>query len=579
MSDLKWNLDKIYTGVDSPEFKQDLSDYEKALKQMNCWCENNLKGDYSSEITQEYIIRKNNLLKYEKLDIYCQLALSVDTSAFAVAKALDFIENISTLNALHEALFTNYIKNYKEDKTSEILSEHSYFLNQTYKDAVHTLSPKEEMIISKMKATGSVAWQKQWENLTSNLEVEINGETESLSTVRNYAYSQDKALRKTAYEAELKAYEKINTAGAYSLNSIKGQVINEAEIRGYENPLDMTLNFSGIDKKILDTMLEAIKEKTYIFEKYFVKKAEMLGYKNGLPFFELFAPMGKNNLSFSVEEAKETVLKGFETFSTELMEFAKNAFENRWVDFMPGKGKVGGAFCSAVHCIGESRIMTNFGGTFNDVVTIAHELGHGYHDSKLNQNTPLNSGYPMPIAETASTFCETIINNYMLDKVDKETKIFILENDIQGIAQTIIDIYSRFIFEHSFFEERKKGSLSVDEINELMLSAQKQAYGKGLDESCLHPYMWLCKPHYYDSEYNYYNFPYAFGALLSRGFYSKFVQDKEGFVPLYNKMLTATGTNDIKDVAKIADVDLYDKSFWLSGLESFEEEINQLFEL
>lgn len=575
MCDLNWNLDNIYTGIDSDSFKKDLADYEIELKNMNSWCESRLK-EYNTAVTKEYIDRKNVLLKYEKLDIYCNLALSVDTSNSDIAKVLDKIESLNALNSVHEALFTNYLKAYKEDAD---LKEHAYFLSQSYKNATHTLSPKEELVISKMKSTGSTAWEKLWEQLTSNLDVEIDGKAEALSTVRNYAYSEDKELRKRAYEAELASYEKISTAGCFCLNSIKGQVINEAEMRGYENPLEMTLEFSGIDKKILDTMLEAIKEKAYIFEKYFLKKAEALGYKNGLPFYELFAPMGKTDLTFSVEEAKKTVLDSFGDFSDELKAFAKNAFDNRWIDFMPKKGKVGGAYCSAIHSIGESRIMTNFGNTYNDVITIAHELGHGYHDSRLVNATPLNSGYPMPIAETASTFCETIVNNYMLDKVDKDTRIFILENDIQGIAQTIIDIYSRFIFEDSFFKERKNGTLSVDETNELMLSAQKQAYGKGLDHNYLHPYMWLCKPHYYDCEFNYYNFPYAFGVMLARGFYAKFLQDKEKFVPVYNKMLEATGTNHIKDVAKIADIDLYDKKFWISGLESFEEEINQLFEL
>lgn len=575
MCNLNWNLDNIYTGVDSADFKKDLADYEVKLKEMNSWCENNL-NEYNTTVTKEYIDRKNLLLEYESLDIYCNLALSVDTSNSDIAKALDKIESLNALNSIHEALFINYLKSYKEDDS---LKEHSYFLSCAYKNAKHTLSPQEELIISKMKTTGSAAWEKQWEQLTSNLDVEIDGEVKSLSTVRNYAYSEDGCLRKRGYEAELKAYEKISTAGCFSLNSIKGQVINEAEMRGYENPLEMTLEFSGIDKKILDTMLDAIREKSYIFEKYFIKKAELMGYKNGLPFYELFAPIGKSSLSFSVEEAKEIVLNGFKTFSDRLSEYAENAFKNRWIDFMPKKGKVGGAYCSAIHSVGESRIMTNFGNTYNDVITIAHELGHGYHDSMLVNATPLNSGYPMPIAETASTFCETIVNSYMLDKVDKDTKIFILENDIQGIAQTIIDIYSRFIFEDNFFKERKKGTLSVEETNSLMLSAQKQAYGKGLDHNYLHPYMWLCKPHYYDCEFNYYNFPYAFGVMLSRGFYTKFLQDKEKFVPVYNKMLEATGTNHIKDVAKIAGIDLYDKKFWISGLESFEEEINQLFEL
>ena len=185
----------------------------------------------------------------------------------------------------------------------------------------------------------------------------------------------------------------------------------------------------------------------------------------------------------------------------------------------------------------------------------------------------------MPIAETASTFCETLILNSALKTASNREKKIILENDLSGIAQTIIDIYSRFLFEDEVFKRREKGFVSVSELKEIMTNSQKEAYGKGLDEKYLHPYMWICKPHYYDSDFNYYNFPYAFGLLLSKGLYAKYLKDKKAFVELYDKMLSVTGKNNISDCVKLCGIDLYDINFWRSGLKIINEEIESFINL
>ncbi|TGU86830.1 oligoendopeptidase F, partial [Mesorhizobium sp. M00.F.Ca.ET.186.01.1.1] len=193
------------------------------------------------------------------------------------------------------------------------------------------------------------------------------------------------------------------------------------------------------------------------------------------------------------------------------------------------EGKRGGAFCYNLHMVGESRIMANYTGSYNDVSTLAHELGHGYHGECLVQEAFYNSDYPMPIAETASILCETIIAKAALAQATPEEAFSILENDISGASQVIVDIYSRYLFESAVFARRSEGSLSVGELKELMLQAQKDAYGAGLDSSVLHPYMWVCKPHYYSADFNFYNFPYAFGLLFAKGLYAEYVKRGEAF--------------------------------------------------
>jgi oligoendopeptidase F len=321
-------------------------------------------------------------------------------------------------------------------------------------------------------------------------------------------------------------------------------------------------------------MWSAVVKKLPELQKYFTKKAKILGHTGGLPFYDLFAPVGED-MKFTLEEARDFVIDSFYGFSKELGDFAKNAFEKHWIDLMPSEGKVGGAFCESIHPIKQSRVMTNFGGTFNDVVTIAHELGHAFHDTFLYNASEINSFYPMPIAETASTFCEAIVVNSTLKNATGEQARAVLENDLMGLIQSVVDIYSRFLFESEVFEKRANGSLSATELNEIMIKAQKAAYGSGLDGNCLNSGMWVCKPHYYDADFNYYNFPYAFGVLLSKALYARYEKEGESFVPLYYKFLTATATMPLAKVAEIAGCDLYSEEFWESGLELIVEEIER----
>jgi len=305
-----------------------------------------------------------------------------------------------------------------------------------------------------------------------------------------------------------------------------------------------------------------------------------LGHKNGLPFYDLFAPIGNVNKTFTVEEARDYIIYNFGTFSPRLREMAERAFHDGWIDFFPKKGKVGGAFCANIHSIKESRVLTNFKGSFGDVITLAHELGHAYHGENIFTESILNSEYTMPVAETASTFCETIVNKAALkDSTSKEEKIYLLESSIQDYTQVIVDILSRFYFEKSVFEGRKSTLFDENELKELMIDAQKRTYGDGLDSAQLHPYMWLCKSHYYSGGLSYYNFPYAFGLLFAKGLYSAYLKDKKNFVPLYDKLLSATGKNSVEDAAKIAGIDVSSKEFWISSLELLKSDIDDFLKL
>ncbi len=285
--------------------------------------------------------------------------------------------------------------------------------------------------------------------------VDINIDNElkklPLSVVRSMAYDKNTNIRKKAYDAELKSYKKIEESSAAALNSIKGEAITICNLRGYDSVLQKTIIDSRLNEKIVNTLMDVIKESLPMFRKFYNKKAKMLG-RNKLPFYDLFAPVGEFDKQYTYEEAREYIVKNFKTFSDELADFADNAFENKWIDAKPREGKRGGAFCENIHAVKQSRILSNFTGKFDDVVTLAHELGHAYHDYCLKDEKYLNSTYPMPIAETASIFCETIVKKAAMKEIEDDKRITILENDISDNAQVIVDIYSRFLFESEMIE-------------------------------------------------------------------------------------------------------------------------------
>ena len=414
--------------------------------------------------------------------------------------------------------------------------------------------------------------------LTSTVPVSYRGETITLSAVRNMAYDSDPQVRKDAYEAELACYDRIKDAVAYALNSIKLETISDCQLRGYESPLHRTVKNNDMKMETLEAMLAAMDEYAPKFWQYLKAKAKALGHENGLPWYDLFAPMGASSTKFTTETARDYLVNLFAEFDSDLSEMVATAFDNAWIDFYPRDGKAGGAFCAGIECLGESRILTNFDGQLGDVVTLAHELGHAFHNLCIRNHRTLNRDYSMPLAETASTFNECVVMASAISKAaDKQEKLALIESQLQDATQIIIDIYSRFRFEKSVLDNREEMFMDADQLCQQMLDAQKVSYGEGLDPNFMHPYMWVNKSHYYGPTY--YNFPYAFGGLFARGLYAQYEKEGAAFVPKYKKLLCTTTIAKAEDVAKVADIDLTDKNFWRAALQTIADQIDLFCQL
>lgn len=587
--DMRWNLDVLYTSFESPELQQDWEKLSRLITELQEWTRENLQSDAEPVAKMEaYITQLTTILQVQsRLYSFAELTASVDAKNEKALQLVERIQDMAVELVEPGVLFQKWLGGMEQldrcIEASPLLETHRYFLTETAEKSKYLLSEKEEIVLAKMKNTGSNAWSKLQEMLTSTLlvDIQVDGEEKQLPlpVVRNMAFEKDPQLRKTAYEAELAAYKKIEESSAASLNGIKGEVITVSKLRGYASPLEKTLLDSRMDQETLDAMLTAMRESLPAFHKYYQAKAKLLGHEKGLPFYDLFAPVGEADMRFTYQEARDFIVKHFGSFSDKLASYAARAFDNRWIDAEPREGKRGGAFCYNLHVIKESRIMSNFTGSYNDVSTLAHELGHGYHGECLVEEAFLNSDYPMPIAETASILCETIIAKAALEQASEEEAFAILENDLSGAGQVIVDIYSRFLFESELFKRREQGSLSVNELKSIMLQAQKDAYGDGLDHDVLHPYMWVCKPHYYYADLNFYNFPYAFGLLFAKGLYAVYLERGDSFVQQYDELLAVTGKKKIADVAAIMDVDVRSVDFWRGSLQLIQEDIERFVRL
>ena len=572
-----WNLSTIYNGFDDPQFEADLQAGKDSIARYAALTQNLADADPLETLKVGIALEEEISALAGKLGLYASLRQSADTRDSDAASQRGRLMGIFSAVAAPEAAIHEWAAKLPDlmelVESDELLRQYRFLFEKMQESSRYLLGARGEEIMARMQLSGGNAWSDLQTYLTSTVPVSYRGNTTNLSAIRNLAYDPDPQVRKEAYEAELACYDRIKDAVAFALNSIKLETLSDCQLRGYASPLERTLKHSDMSRQTLDAMLEAMDEYLPKFWQYLKAKAKALGHENGLPWYDLFAPMGASATKFTTEDAKTYLVEQFSGFDKELADMVARAFDEAWIDFYPRDGKSGGAFCAEVHCLEESRILTNFDGTFSDVVTLAHELGHAFHNQCIFPHRPLNRDYSMPVAETASTFNECVVMASAIDKAaDKQEKLALIESQLQDVTQIICDIYSRFRFEAMVFEHREEEFMNADTLCGFMTEAQKQSYGDGLDHSQMHPFMWICKSHYYGPTF--YNFPYAFGGLFARGLYAQYREEGAAFVPKYKKLLYTTTIATAEDAAKVAGIDLTDKNFWRAALQTVADQID-----
>ena len=577
-----WDLTVFYKDFDDPEFKDDLARLPKEIDAFTAAiaapAEDEVKKLVSLVHQEEAL---SNL--FERLSLMIELTLSVDANNKAANAAMAPLMRAVMGSSLASNAFSRYLASLENldaiiDADDE-LKARAFALREAAEDAKHQLPEALEKPVLKMQLSGGEAFSHLRDKLDATLLVDYGGKQIPLSAVRALAYDGDADTRRRAYEAELASYKKIELPMSFCLNNIKAEGETMAALKGYKGVLDMALAHSRMDEKTLEAMWTAIREALPEVREYFKAKGRLLGHENGLPFYDLFAPVGQSTRTYTVEEARALLLDLFGKFCPEMGEMMRTAFDEGWIDMYPREGKSGGAFCSGYYAKNISRVMTNFAGSASDVSTLAHELGHAFNNRMLHHKPIMMTETPMPLAETASTFNETLLISQLLKTATPEEELTLLDSCLTEQTQTMVDIYSRFLFEQKVVAAQADHALDVDELKETMLWAQEQSYGDGLDPEYRHPYMWACKSHYYSTSVHFYNFPYAFGGLFARGLYARYEKEGEAFVPVYCDLLSRFGSDTIANVTASVGIDVTTPDFWREAVESVLVQVRRFVEL
>ena len=579
----------IYPGLDSPEFAAGFQSVADAITQLAALFDEEQIGkrepqplDDATVRTFERVIARYDdvLAEYRTLSAYIHAFVSTNSrDDLAQAKYSELQAQSVKLYQLGTR-FTAWIGSLDVEALiarSAVAADHAYMLHQARIEAEHLMSPAEETLTAELNVTGGAAWAKLHGNVTSQLSVPIerDGAVESLpmSVIRNLAADPNRETRRRAYDAELAAWARVAVPLAAAMNSIKGEVNTLSRRRGWATPLDEALFEASIDRQTLDAMFTAARESFPVFRRYLHAKARALGLP-ALAWYDLIAPVGDAGRAWGFDAAREFIVGQFGAYSPRLSEYAARAFRENWIDAEPRPGKRDGAFCMPLRR-DESRVFANYKANYDGMSTLAHELGHGYHNMNLAQRTMLQRNTPMTLAETASIFCETIVREAALQHATPAERIEILEASLVGSCQVVVDITSRFLFEQGVFETRRTRELSVDELNAMMLQAQRDTYGDGLDPNQLHPYMWAMKPHYYSTGRSFYNFPYMFGLLFGLGLYARYRTDPDAFRAQYDELLSSTGLADAATLAARFGIDTRTPDVWRASLATIAAEVDQ----
>jgi len=591
-----WDLTNIYPGLESEGLRQAFGDLKAKLDDLEEYARQRglarladkaARADpvVAREAIAGYLERADALLRLMRtMDAF--ISSYVDTDSFnTTAKRLDSeLEQLGVRFRQQQIKFQGWLGGVA-GVLDEALApagparEHAFFLKEMADQSRYMMSEAEETLAAELSASGTNAWSRLQNVVCSQLTAPLdrNGRVEHLpvTVILNLASDPDPAVRRSAYEAEIAAWETVKEPLAAAMNGVKGTQVSLNKRRGRTDALHGPLDQSRIDRETLETMLGVMQDSFPVFRQYLQTKARKLG-EEALPWWDLFAPLGKSERRYTYAEARDFILTHFGKFSPRAERLARRAFAENWIDAEPRTGKRGGAFCMSVPAVEESRILVNYDGSLSKVITIAHELGHAYNNECQHGKTMLQRISPMTLAETASTFCETIVTDAALaDAASPEEELAILEAYLSGATQVIVDISSRFRFEKEVFERREKAELSADELSEIMLRSQEATYGDGLDKRYLHKYMWTWKPHYYFPDQHFYNFPYAFGLLFGTGLYAIYRERGASFVPEYEALLASTGEGKAADLAARFGLDIRKPGFWEASIKVIAEHIRR----
>jgi len=585
----RWDMTNIYPGLDSVEFKEDWQRLQQMLKDLEQYVdEHNIRPDTvllsndPQAIGDVCAIFLDDFNKASILGVtifnYIESLVNTDTFNEEAKKALSEMQALRVdFDHIEDVLFKGWVGTFGDMlpdiiESQPITRAHAFYLTEAAEQSKYMMSVAEEKLAGELSLNGSSAWFDLAEEVKSKLKWVVKDEQDEekelpITAITNLLDHPEEKMRRRGYEAGTEAFASVEHILAAAMNGVKGTQLIEFTHRNRVGALHDSLDKARIDRETLDAMLEAVRNTLPMLRKFYLTKAKRLG-KETLPFWDLNAPTAKTITKYSYQQAQNFILENFSKFSDELAGVARKAFDNNWIDVGPREGKVGGAYCTGLYGVEESRILLNYEENLGWVFVLAHELGHAFHNYCLRGKTRFHRRYPMTLAETASIMCETIVTNAAIEQArTADEELAILEASLNSAVTVIVEVYAAYLFESDVFERRAKSKLSAKEFCDIEDWTQAEAYGEALDENYRFKFSWARRPHFFIHDISFYNYPYTFGLLLGVGLYAVYQERGKDFIPQYIEFLSSVGTGRAADLAAKFDMDLRDPAFWQSGLD------------
>lgn len=590
---MQWDLDSIFPGgSSSKEFKEfrdklktDLANAKKTFDGLPKKLDSSSRVKYAEFIVEFQRISSHLQGAHSMAD--CLTAQDVkDSLGLQIYQEVDvMISEFKNLNAGLEA----FARNQSDTEWNGLLSvgelpKIAFYLNELRENARKMMAEEFETLANDLAVNGFHAWNRLYDKMAGDLRVDFteDGKTSeiSLGQLASKLDSPDRSLREQAFEKLEGAWESRADYAAMILNSLGGFRLTLYKHRKWDSPLYEPLVMGRLRQETLDAMWRAVSKGVKSLVPYIEAKKKLLGMDKFM-WYDQTAPVGRSDRSVSYSEARELIVKHLRGFSQEMADFSDSAIERRWIEAENRSGKAAGGFCTGFGPFKQSRIFMTYLDTFGDLMTLAHELGHAYHHFTLKDEPPFAGEYPANLAETASIFNEHLVTDAAFEEAtDEDEKLMLLDLKLARAHVLFCNLHARFIFDYNFYMERKNGVVSRARLEELMIDAQKEAFGDTLDPSGTHSLFWASKLHFFLTGLPFYNFPYTFGYLFAGGVYDKAKKEGSAFAEGYRNLLRDTGSMTSEDLAKKhLGVDLTKDEFWESAVARMLEDVDLFVKL
>ncbi len=587
----RWNLDSIFPGgsksKEYADYRQGIrADLDKAKEAVDKIYGKSDSGSYAD--WGKFILMMQDL--YRKLYQASSFAECLTSQDVNDTEAARIYAEVDSYDAEYGSLLTGFegfavaLSDGEWDKfiSAAKLDQIHFYLDKMRERAKSKMSPEYERLVLDLSTDGYHGWGRLYDKMAGDLRTtwQENGQTKEISMgqLAPKLDDSDREVRKSAFEKLEEAWDSRAEIASLTLNSQAGFRLALYKNRNWDNILYEPLLGAKLKQESLMAMWSAIKKSVPKFQKYVDTRKKLLGIDKYM-WYDQTASVGKMEKEFTFDEASKFIIEHIGTFSPEMGEFSKMALDNRWVEGEDRSGKAAGGYCTGMPMKKESRIFMTYTNTFGNLSTLAHELGHAYHSYVLKDLPIFASRYPMTLAETASTFNELRVKDAALElAANPQEKLMLIDQKLQDGYIMLCNLHARFIFDMNFYEERKRGLISKERLSEIMLDAQKEAYGGTLDG--YHELFWASKLHFYLTGQPFYNFPYTFGFLFSLGIYDHALKEGSAFAKGYRDLLADTGTMMAEDVAsKHLGVDLSKEEYWNDAVARVMADIDPFVEL